>query len=164
MSGALARPSLLIPVKRGSGSPSVVLPPAGGGIGSCLGVAAHLARRGPVCGIRASGLMPGEDPDHDVAAMVQRYWEVLHDIGTPRLLLGWSLGGALAWELALRYAESGHQPAVVMIDSPAVPEFVSPLDRAALRRTIAGESGEERLLATADAHITAATAYHVEHE
>ncbi|MEV0704757.1 thioesterase domain-containing protein [Saccharopolyspora sp. NPDC050389] len=159
MTGALAEPSLLVPIKRGTGPLSVVLPPAGGGIGPCLGVAAHLARRGPVHGVRASGLMAGERPDAAVPAMVERYWAVLEPLGAPSLLFGWSLGGSLAWELALRYAERGRRPAVVMVDSPAVPEPVEADQRGRLRDVIAGQADDERVRATTDAHITAASNY-----
>ncbi|WP_424186729.1 thioesterase domain-containing protein [Actinokineospora sp. G85] len=156
--------SLLVPIGGGAGPASVLLPPAGGGIGPYLGVAAHLAGRGPVHGVRAAGLAPGERPDTDVAVMVDRFWSALAPLGAPDLLFGWSLGGCLAWELATRYAAGGHRPAVVLVDSPAVPETVAEHDRAGLRERIVGStpfSGTETdlLERTADAHVTAAMDY-----
>lgn len=159
MTGALARTSLLVSVKRGTGPLSVVLPPAGGGVGPCLGAAAHLARRGPVQGVRASGLMAGEEPDTAVAAMVERYWAALEPLEVPSVLFGWSLGGSLAWELALRYAEIGRRPAVVMVDSPAVAEPVTEQQRDHLREVIAAGTTDESVRTTTDAHITAASGY-----
>ena len=163
MTGSLTSP-LLIRIGRGAQPCSVLLPPAGGGIGPYLGVAAHLAGLGAVHGIRASGLARGERPDADVASMVDRYWDVLAGLGVPKLLFGWSLGGSLAWELAARFAEDGDRPAVVLVDSPAVPEEVDGRSRTGLREQIIGSTpvsaGEADLVEqTADAHVTAALAY-----
>ncbi|MFD4634013.1 alpha/beta fold hydrolase [Streptomyces sp. NPDC058284] len=119
---ALAQP-VLTPFGRQSGAlNTVVFHPAGGGLGQYVTLLSRLARRGPVHGVRAMGLVPGEEPGRTVDAMVERYLGLIRDLpDRPNLLVGWSLGGLLAWEAGTRLAAEGPAPAVVMIDSFAEP-------------------------------------------
>ncbi|MEU5432492.1 alpha/beta fold hydrolase [Streptomyces sp. NPDC020719] len=113
---------LLVPLGRGTGDAhTVLLPAAGGGFSPYYSLAGGLTHRGPVHAIRAMGLMPGEEPDRDVPTMVERYLDLINSLPTkPSYLVGWSLGGVLAWELAARLAHQGDAaPAVVMVDSYA---------------------------------------------
>ncbi|GLY37944.1 hypothetical protein Amsp01_039680 [Amycolatopsis sp. NBRC 101858] len=116
---APARPPLLLPLSpRPHASQAVLVHPGGGGLGPYTPLALRLARRGGVSGIRASGLFAGERPDSDVDAMTRRYLPLLDTLPRrPDLLVGWSMGGVLAWELGARLAATGPAPAVVMIDS-----------------------------------------------
>jgi thioesterase domain-containing protein len=74
------------------------------------------------------------------------------------VLLGWSMGGVLAWELAVRFAARGHRPAVVMLDSTADPE---PGDDRLREQVLASAGappagpGRERVAAVTDAHLRA---------
>lgn len=119
---ALAQP-VLTPFGRRPGTlNTVVFHPAGGGLGQYVTLLSRLARRGTVHGVRAVGLVPGEEPDRTVDAMVERYLGLIRDLPErPNLLVGWSLGGLLAWETGARLAAEGAAPAVVMIDSFAEP-------------------------------------------
>ncbi|HZG04689.1 MAG TPA: thioesterase domain-containing protein [Streptomyces sp.] len=162
---------LLTPVSngRGPGPRSVLLHPAGGGLGPYLGIALQLSRRGAVHGVRAAGLMTGEEPDRSVPAMVRRYLALVDGLGEPPgLLLGWSLGGVLAWELASVLAGRGHRPRVVMIDSPALPVAHDPGERRTLRDRVLESAGaaphghDAALVArTTDAHLEAVGAHRV---
>jgi thioesterase domain-containing protein len=116
---APARPPLLLPLsRRPHASQAVLVHPGGGGLSPYTPLALRLARRGGVSGIRASGLFAGERPDSDVDAMARRYLPLLDTLPRrPELLVGWSMGGVLAWELGARLASTGPAPAVVMIDS-----------------------------------------------
>lgn len=116
---APATPPLLLPLsRRPQASQAVLVHPGGGGLGPYTPLAVRLARRGGVSGIRASGLFEGERPDSDVDAMARRYLPLLDTLPRrPELLVGWSMGGVLAWELGARLAATGPAPAVVMIDS-----------------------------------------------
>jgi pimeloyl-ACP methyl ester carboxylesterase len=144
--------SLLVPFGgRGHTSRTVLLHPEGGGLGPYLGVAALFGPRGPVYGVRAAGLLPGETPDADVPAMVGRYHALLRDTGPPDVLFGWSLGGVLAWELAARLAEEGHRPRVIMVDAPARPRPGGP----ALAGLGAIGPHRDLALRTANAHLDA---------
>jgi thioesterase domain-containing protein len=115
----MTAPPLLIPLSRRPRAPqSVLVHPGGGGLSPYTPLAVRLARRGGVSGIRASGLFAGERPDEDVDAMARRYLPLLDTLPRrPELLVGWSMGGVLAWELGARLAATGPAPAVVMIDS-----------------------------------------------
>jgi thioesterase domain-containing protein len=116
---APARPPLLLPLSRRPQAPQAVLVhPGGGGLSPYTPLAVRLARRGGVSGIRASGLFAGERPDTAIDVMAQRYLPLLDTLPRrPDLLVGWSMGGVLAWELGARLATTGPAPAVVMIDS-----------------------------------------------
>ncbi|MEV6955917.1 alpha/beta fold hydrolase [Streptomyces sp. NPDC051183] len=170
MTTATTHPPLLIPLGEGEGGDqTVLLPAAGGGISPYYQLAGELVRRGPVHAIRAAGLLPGERPDRDVPAMVERYLAELRTLPRPpRYLVGWSLGGVLAWELAARLAQEGGAPApaVVMVDSYAELSARPGTDREAFLDRIGrsmgsrpdGEQGE-RLREVAAAHLEAAYAH-----
>ncbi|MGC5346981.1 alpha/beta fold hydrolase [Streptomyces sp. AM 4-1-1] len=150
---------------------SVVLHPSGGGLGQYVGLIAALSRRGAVHGIRASGLRTGELPDERVADMTDRYLPVLRSLpNRPDLLVGWSLGGVLAWELAVALATDDYRPAVVMLDSFAEPWSAcadDPGRQAVLRKIVeeaapaADQEGRDRVLRTATAHIAASVGHQV---
>ncbi|MGW0535101.1 thioesterase domain-containing protein [Streptomyces sp. NPDC003032] len=119
---ALAQPVLTPFERRPGGLNTVVFHPAGGGLGQYVTPLSRLSRRGPVHGVRAMGLIPGEEPDRTVDAMAERYVGLIRDLpDRSDLLVGWSLGGLLAWEAAARLSMDGPAPAVVMIDSFAEP-------------------------------------------
>ncbi|WP_353940570.1 alpha/beta fold hydrolase [Streptomyces sp. HUAS MG91] len=159
---------LLVPLAQRPGPlSSVLLHPAGGGLGQYLGTAARLARHGSVFGIRAAGLLPGEEPHDDVAEMTRAYLDLLGRIpDRPRVLVGWSLGGVLAWELAAHLAEDGPAPAVVLIDS--FTEHTTPdagartLVLDAIEKSVShlGDGTDAaRARTTALAHVTASAAH-----
>ncbi|TWV34956.1 alpha/beta fold hydrolase [Streptomyces misionensis] len=161
---------LLVPLAQRPGPlSSVLLHPAGGGLGQYLGTAARLARHGSVFGIRAAGLLPGEEPHDDVADMTSTYLDLLdHFSERPRVLVGWSLGGVLAWELAARLAENGPAPAVVLIDSFTEHTTVSADARAdaleAIERSVRhlGDGTDAaRARTTALAHVRASASHRI---
>jgi thioesterase domain-containing protein len=146
---------------------TLLIHPSGGGLGQYMAVISHLSRRGPVHGIRGAGLQAGEEPDDSVPVMVDRYLPLLRTLPeVPDLLMGWSLGGVLAWELAVALAGEGRRPGVVMVDSFAEPWSACRTDpEELLARIVSPFSSPEpgarnRLERTARAHVRAAAGHH----
>ncbi|MER6528187.1 alpha/beta fold hydrolase [Streptomyces sp. NPDC001508] len=161
---------LLMPLSRRPGPlHSALIHPAGGGLGQYLRLARRLARHGPVHGIRAAGLLPGERPHDSVARMSEVYQDLLEALPRPPdLLIGWSLGGVLAWELAAGAGPGRRPNAVIMIDSYAELPPGSALVRADPLAMIESSAGglssgldPERLRSTAHAHLSAALSHQV---
>ncbi|WBB56007.1 alpha/beta fold hydrolase [Verrucosispora sp. WMMD573] len=170
MNGLDGTQPMLLPMGRPrSGMSSVLIHPAGGGLGAYAGVVLKLGRRGPVFGIRGHGLAPGETPDTTVAAMTDRYLNLLDSLpDPPDLLFGWSLGGVVAWELASRLrSSSGRRPRVVMVDSPSAGIDRDPSAarrwRERVRASLTENGGfpADRVAQTVEAHLDAVTAYRV---
>ncbi|MYS21747.1 Thioesterase domain-containing protein [Streptomyces sp. DvalAA-14] len=160
--GGLATP-LLIPLGRRPGPLRTVFFHAlGGGMIPYLGLVAHLARKGPVHGIRALGLEPGEDPDASVPAMADRYAALLSTLPSPPdLLVGWSMGGLLAYETAQRLP-AGRPPDLLLIDSSPAPRDGTPATYGAVRTRVLRDAAAQldpadlpRTRRTVDAHLAA---------
>ncbi|MFG2914988.1 alpha/beta fold hydrolase [Kitasatospora sp. NPDC048298] len=134
---AAAAPGRLVRMARGKDRPGcLILPGAGGGLTPYLQLASLLGGSRAVDFVRPLGLMPDEEPETSVAQMAA---SVLDIVGTaaaattmattaaaPRLVVGWSLGGVVAWELCVRLAEAGHRPDLVVIDSSPLPRVPGP--------------------------------------
>ena len=153
---------------------SVLIHPAGGGLLQYLPLVPLLATWGSVSGIRAAGLVPGEDPHCDVPAMAAAYTEAILTLQRPpAVLLGWSMGGVLAWEVSALLAEYGVRPVVVMIDSMCDPEVdpvtsgqagTDPLDdwtATILSHGVGSDAHNPNSVATTRAHVIASMAHQV---
>lgn len=97
----------------------VLFHPVGGSITSYLGLARAWA--GPVRAFQSRALVTGypEVLDPDLEAMAAGYRTELQRLNPrgPYLLGGWSMGGVLAYEVAVQLTELGHAARVFMIDS-----------------------------------------------
>lgn len=152
--------------RRPGATTTVFFHPLGGGLLPYLGLIARMSRKGPVYGVRAVGLAAGERPDAAIPAMADRYADLVAALPEPAdLLIGWSLGGVLAYESALR-APAGHTPDLVLIDSNPCPHTDRPdAYRGVRERVLRDAAGQldaqeaERSRLTVDAHLQAYLAH-----
>lgn len=128
----------LVPLRvSGDRTPVYCVHPVSGSPYVYAGLAKLLGDDQPIYGFEA----PGFDNDRPLATtlldLAHEYVEVLraHRPGEPAVLLGWSMGGAVAYEMAQLRATAGEPvPLLVVIDS-AVPEgFGSPPERWMVQR------------------------------
>lgn len=117
---ALPASTSLIPLREGSdGPPLFLLCPASGSAAGYLDLARDIAGAGPIWGLQAPGLFPGERPLASVRDLAS------HLVGLARLrqpegrflLAGWSFGGVVALEMAHQLTALGRASTVVLIDT-----------------------------------------------
>jgi acetoacetyl-CoA synthetase len=104
--------SLVILLRDGVGTPPLFMVHDGGGNVMNLRPLAQVIRHtGPIFGIRAKGLMKGEEPLRKVEDMAQCYVEAVHAAQPkgPYLIGGYSLGGLVALEMARLLASGGEE-------------------------------------------------------
>jgi thioesterase domain-containing protein len=98
-------------------APSVLCVHPFGGSAAVYGpLAAHLGADVAVHGLQSAGLIAGREPDETVAAMADRYADEIRPVLRPgrTALVGYSMGGVVAVEIARRLASS---PPVVLVDA-----------------------------------------------
>ncbi|MEU1448282.1 amino acid adenylation domain-containing protein [Streptomyces mirabilis] len=109
----------------GAGAPVFLVHPIGGNVLCYAGLCDELGSDRPVHGLVARGLSGDEVPRDRIEAMAASYLAALPKATTDRpfLLAGWSMGGAVALEMARQFLRSTGRPLpVVMLDSyPAHP-------------------------------------------
>lgn len=124
----LTRPGTALRTLRAGFGPAVLcLPPVDGDVLCYAGLAAALNTDRPV----RAGALPGSDgqgsPFASIEQLAEHYLRLCR-AEPPAVLLGWSLGGVIAVELACRLAAAVDvRPAVLLLDSPA-PGPGGPLD------------------------------------
>lgn len=119
----------------GSGTPLYCVHSSSGSAYSYLGLAQLLDR--PVHGIEAPGFDGAGEPVRSVGALAAEYADVLREVRPdgPYLLLGWSLGGIVALDMARRLTGMGATvPLVVMVDVSVPRVAPLPPERDIVRR------------------------------
>ncbi|MGW4913543.1 amino acid adenylation domain-containing protein [Streptomyces sp. NPDC004270] len=104
----------------GAGAPVFLVHPIGGNVLCYARLCDELGSDRPVHGLVARGLSDGEVPRDRIEAMAASYLAALPKATTDRpfLLAGWSMGGAVALEMARQFLQSTGRPLpVVMLDS-----------------------------------------------
>lgn len=151
------------------GRPScVLLPGAGGGLGPYLRLAPLLGATHGVHVVRAAGLLAGEEPQDSIHAMAESAVEALDAARiTPAIVLGWSLGGVVGWELCLRLAARDRLPDLVLVDSSPLPlSDAEPGLRDRIMATLGERPDPEALMLvdrTLSAQLVAARNYRAQH-
>jgi thioesterase domain-containing protein len=118
--GAGRGASQLVTLRQGAGLPPLVcLHEIGGGVSAFSALASHLDPRRPVLGIQAlQGAPPG-----GVEGAAAQYADAIARtvLEGPVDLLGWSYGGLVAYETALRLRESGREVRTLVLLDAAAP-------------------------------------------
>ncbi|ABP53151.1 alpha/beta fold hydrolase [Salinispora tropica] len=154
-------------LRRGTRPACVLLPGAGGGLHPYLRLAAAIGKTHNVAVVRAAGLLPDEEPEVSIADMADAATRALTaDQTVPAAVFGWSLGGAVAWELCVRLAEWGYQPDLVLVDASPLPRRATAEEDARVRETIIGMLGPrpdpatvERVRRVFDTQVAALASY-----
>ncbi len=122
----VARPVAPVVARLQAGSPQhpplFFVHPIGGGISCYSPLARHLNRDCPFYGLRAIGLDQEAPPLADVPQMAACYIQTIRTIQPqgPYYLGGWSMGGVVAYEMALQLFQFGESVSgLILIDSPA---------------------------------------------
>ncbi|WP_328394837.1 thioesterase domain-containing protein [Nocardia sp. NBC_00416] len=122
----------LLPLRPGhSSAPLFCIHPITGLAWSFAGLAAHLEPDLPVYGLQSPALTPGADLPGSIESWANLYSTLIRSVqpSGPYRLLGWSFGGLLAHEIAVRLQRAGEQVAFLGImdsylsdpDAPAAP-------------------------------------------
>jgi thioesterase domain-containing protein len=154
LAGAPARPAAggsqdvegaagpLVPIEpAGSGPPFFCVHAVGGSAVPYVPLARLLSGERPFYGLEALGLR-GEPPMELLPAMAERYLAALRSVQPtgPYHLGGWSIGGAIAFEMACQLRDRGEQVAsLLMLDTAVPPGLEEVPDRAALLTDFAAD-------------------------
>ncbi|AOR32332.1 hypothetical protein BFF78_15765 [Streptomyces fodineus] len=123
------QPSCLVPLQTGTGSPTVVfVHPLGGGVLWYRFLARMLPQDVRCLGVQALGLRPEAEPHRDIPSMAEHYLKELSSVCPPGelLLVGYSFGGLVAYEMAHRLEREGSPPRGVAVLDAAVPDGDAP--------------------------------------
>lgn len=115
--------------------PLVCVPAVSGSPFAYAGLARGLEGLRPVYGLQAPGLDPGEQPLNSVEALAEHFVRALREQQPrgPYQLLGWSMGGLVAFEMARLLTDAGAAvPVVAVLDTqlpnggelPGLPDLV----------------------------------------
>ncbi|MDJ0897246.1 MAG: amino acid adenylation domain-containing protein [Xenococcus sp. MO_188.B8] len=135
--------SILVPIKTsGNQPPLFCIHPVGGNVLCYADLARHLDRDYPVYGLQSVGLDGQQQPLTDLEEMASHYIEAIQQIQPqgPYHLIGWSMGGVIAYEMA-QQLQAKNQPVALLtlIDSyaPTVIPRPSEIDQAMIINQLA---------------------------
>jgi thioesterase domain-containing protein len=120
--GASAWSPLVAVQPGGHKPPFFCVHPAGGNVICYAALARELGAAQPFYGLQARGLDGRDEPFTRLEEMADYYVEAVRGVRPegPYLLGGWSLGGAVAFEMARQLGERGQEVALLaLLDSPA---------------------------------------------
>ena len=121
--------SPLIALRKTGNKPPLFCVHPGGGIGTVYSqLSVALGADQPVWALQASGLESGEPIQDNISEMAHEYIQAIRTVQPhgPYHLLGWSLGGTIAHEMAVQLETVGETIALLLLlDTPAVyPEHI----------------------------------------
>lgn len=160
----------VMPMIRRKGRPiCLVVPGAGGGLRPYVPLGSFLSEWFDVFLVRTLGLLPDEEPEESIAVTADSVVDELLAAGRmPALLVGWSMGGVIGWEVATRLAARGHLPDLVLIDTnPLRRAPHAEQDEAILARLVTmlgpnpGPEARDRLRRVFQAQVEALSEHHL---
>ncbi|GLR45874.1 hypothetical protein GCM10007880_63920 [Mesorhizobium amorphae] len=121
---ASARPSALVPIQTGGSRAPLFCPhPFGGHVVLYTPLAKALGADQPLFGLQARGLSGEAKPHLSIAEMAGEYIEAIKSVQPrgPYQLVGLSMGGSIAWEMACQLRDAGDEVAIVgLLDAKAL--------------------------------------------
>ncbi|BAL88462.1 putative NRPS-related enzyme [Actinoplanes missouriensis 431] len=120
----------------GTAPPLFCVHPAGGISWCYTGLLPHVGRQHPVYGLQAPGVSGPCDPPVSIAGLAADYLRRIREIqpAGPYHLLGWSMGGVIAYEIAAALRAGGEEVgSLTLLDAyPQIPPELRHDDEAAL--------------------------------
>lgn len=110
----------LVPMKAGKGTPIFVTHGIGGNVLELLELVRNIGTQNPVYGLQSSGFDGRSEPDARVEQLVTNHLQTIRELQPkgPYLLIGYSFGGVVMFELARRLAEQDEKTAfLAMLES-----------------------------------------------
>jgi acetoacetyl-CoA synthetase len=129
---ALPRFSPFVPLKAGKQHPPILITHGLGGRARFSELAKHIHTAHPIYGIQARGIDGREEPFDRIEDMAQFYLTALSEFQPqgPYLLIGYSFGGLVALEMALRLSDEGKEIGLlVLVDAYPHPSQMSARQR-----------------------------------
>src|SRR5256885_1172876 len=126
------RTSPFVKIRDGSQKPPIVIAHGLSGLVQFGELAKHIRTDHPIYGIRARGIDGAEEPLDRVEDMAQLYLDTLDELdpGNSYILIGYSFGGLVAYEMAQRLVARGKNiKLLVLLDSYPHPHFLPARDR-----------------------------------
>lgn len=118
----------LVPIQpNGARPPLFCAHPIGGGAFCYQLLADYLGPDQPVYGLQARGLLPGEQPQSSIPEMAAAYLQEVRLVQAegPYHVLGYSLGGLIAFEMAQQLRAAGAEVALLALVDTGVPRDFS---------------------------------------
>jgi len=113
--------SVLVPIKsQGNKPPLFCIHPSGGNVLCYQDLAYQLDLDRPVYGLQSFGLNPEKQPHTSIEQMASYYIQAIQTVQShrPYFILGWSLGGIVAFEMAQQLSRQGEEIAfLASVDS-----------------------------------------------
>ncbi|MGF1425057.1 amino acid adenylation domain-containing protein [Kitasatospora sp. LaBMicrA B282] len=133
----------------GAERPLFCVHPSGGSVGWYLPIARALPQGHPVHAFQPLGMDGRESPLETIEEMAHAYLTDMRQVQPegPYVLVGWSLGGAIAFEMARQLDDSGQQVELVLLEPtlPGVDRTIE-LHRPAVLSYLQGAELAERIL------------------
>ncbi|MER8996068.1 amino acid adenylation domain-containing protein [Mesorhizobium sp. M0678] len=121
--GSNARPCALVPIQTGGSRAPVFCPhPIGGQVLLYLPLAKALGPEQPLFGLQARGLNGEARPHLSIPVMAREYIEAIKSVQPhgPYQLVGLSMGGSIAWEMACQLCDTGDEVTMLgLLDAKA---------------------------------------------